>query len=558
MDTTSTMNLQRYTVGESHQLESKHMEHDPNLNHSNKSIQPDLTHLNNHIVVNGSLDDTLKQTYSDFINNYNQQLKLQKESGKLSDYNYQKRLKTLNGETGGKKKPVVEIVSTLGNVDSTLQLLDMLKIPHNTRYYLDENNNQVAEPHVQPSGEQQWADINNMAMEEYINWFNENTAFNIAQGWTHLDEWSPHIHMEAVVAGHTASGKLSSNPNNAIRESLEMNGITPSNDTRDNLRKFRKLTDTRLIAFYNDALSQYNINLSLVRSGRHGGQSMTDYKADQAKLQQIQNDRLKLNKQKKQQQAQQQLLDNREKQLQSDIAKWKKNKQQIQHDNAIAQQSIDNYIKEVREWNKDSSITTISEANERLMKNHNVIMQNIKQQQKHHDDLVKQNANIESTIKSRLNSVVKRENDVSERENAVQKRESNINNWAVSIVETIWKMLRTRLIQWLDEQKDTIRQKAINDYKNQIKINQSQQQQETIKQADQLLNNVKPDTIKMATFRTASDKKVSSQMDRQTPPDGTEELLKDSSPTNHKSKIGRAASSHDQNKHNNDSDDLEF
>lgn len=554
MDTTSTMNLQRYTVGESHQLESKHMEHDPNLNHSNKSIQPDLTHLNNHIVVNGSLDDTLKQTYSDFIDNYNQQLKLQKESGKLSDYNYQKRLKTLNGETGGKKKPVVEIVSTLGNVDSTLQLLDMLKIPHNTRYYLDENNNQVAEPHVQPSGEQQWADINNMAMEEYINWFNENTAFNIAQGWTHLDEWSPHIHMEAVVAGHTASGKLSSNPNNAIRESLEMNGITPSNDTRDNLRKFRKLTDTRLIEFYNDALSQYNINLSLVRSGRHGGQSMTDYKADQAKLKQIQNDRLKLNKQKKQQNARQQLLEEREKKLSDEKKRWEKEKKQIESDNTTMQTENKKYIDAINHAT-GASATTIEEALTEFTKVYKILMNRYDKTKSDNADLIKQNNQLEQQIHQRLQNVVNRENQVTQRENAVQNRENNVDNWAVAIVELVFKKLKSKIEEWLDNQKNTIRRQAVDDYKNHRQPNLTKQHQQTNQETQQLLNTVSPNDIKAGAFQAATNKRVAAQMDHRTPPEGTETIYKDSSPTNRNSSIGRAAASGGRTS---DGDDLEL
>lgn len=554
MDTTSTMNLQRYTVGESHQLEAKHMEHDPNLNHSNKSIQPDLTHLNEHVVVNGSLDDTLKQTYSDFINDYNQQLKLQKESGKLSDYNYQKRLKTLDGETGGKKKPVVEIVSTLGNVDSTLQLLDMLKIPHNTRYYVDENNNQVAEPHVQPSGEQQWANINNMAMEEYINWFNENTAFNIAQGWTHLDEWSPHIHMEAVVAGHTASGKLSSNPNNAIRESLEMNGITPSNDTRDNLRKFRKLTDTRLIAFYNNALSQYNINLSLVRSGRHGGQSMTDYKADQAKLQQIQNDRLKLNKQKNQQNARQQLLEEREKRLSDEKKRWEKEKKQIESDNTTMQTENKKYIDAINHAT-GASTTTIEEALTEFTKVYKTLMSRYNKTKSNNADLIKQNNQLEQQIHQRLQNVVNRENQVTQRENAVQNRENNVDNWAVAIVELVFKKLKSKIEEWLDNQKNAIRRQAVDDYKNHRQPNLTKQHQQTKQETQQLLNTVSPNDIKAGAFQAATNKRVAAQMDHRTPPEGTETIYKDSSPTNRNSSIGRAAASGGRTS---DGDDLEL
>lgn len=555
METTSTVTIRKYSVGAMRQLESKHMDHDPEKNHSNKSIQSDLTHLNEHVVLNGSLNELLDKTYSDYINDYNTNLKLQKAAGKLSDYNYKRRLKTVDSETGGDKTPAVDIIATLGNVDTTIKLLDSLKIPYTMRHYIDENNNQVSEPHVLPDGEQQWANLHNMVLEEYAYWIDENTAFNVAQMWTHLDEWSPHAHIEAVTNGHTKSGKLSSNLNNAISESLEMNGITPSNDTRDNFRKFRKLTDSALVDHYNTVLKQYGVDLTMIRTGRHGGQSMEEYKAGRAKAKQLKELQAKLNNQKKQQNAREKLLNEREMKLSDERKQWIAEKNQIQSDNSEVQDSIDNYIKMVDKWIKGESITTIDDANNALLKAGKRISNNLTNQEQRHNDLINQNNQLEQQINQRLQNVVNRENQVTKRENAVQKRENNVDNWAFAIVELVFKKLKSKIEEWLDNQKNAIRRQAVDDYKNHRQPNLTKQHQQTIQETQQLLNTVSPNDIKAGAFQAATNKRVAAQMDHRTPPEGTETIYKDSSPTNRNSSIGRAAASGGRTS---DGDDLEL
>lgn len=554
MDTTSTVTVRKYTTSGMRQLESKHMDHNPEKNHSNKSIQSDLTHLNEHAVLNGTLDETLDKTYSDYINDYNTNLKLQKAAGKLSDYNYKRRLKTVDSETGGDKTPAVDIIATLGNVDTTIKLLDSLKIPYTMRHYIDENNNQVSEPRVLPDGEQQWANLHNMVLEEYAYWIDENTAFNVAQMWTHLDEWSPHAHIEAVTNGHTKSGKLSSNLNNAISESLEMNGITPSNDTRDNFRKFRKLTDSALVDHYNTVLKQYGVDLTMIRTGRHGGQSMEEYKAGRAKAKQLKELQAKLDNQKKQQNARQQLLEEREKKLSDEKKRWEKEKKQIESDNTTMQTENKKYIDAINHAT-GASTTTIEEALTEFTKVYKTLMSRYNKTKSNNADLIKQNDQLEQQIHQRLQNVVNRENQVTQRENAVQNRENNVDNWAVAIVELVFKKLKSKIEEWLDNQKNTIRRQAVDDYKNHRQLNLTKQHQQTKQETQQLLNTVSPNDIKAGAFQAATNKRVAAQMDHRTPPEGTETIYKDSSPTNRNSSIGRAAASGGRT---NDGDDLEL
>lgn len=285
MDTTATTQLQRYGTGEARQLESKHNEHDPEKNHSNKTIQPDETPMNTHQIVTGSLDDTLELVWGDKIAEDNAKLLQQKTAGVLSDYNYKKRVKTVESYCGGKKKPVMNFVSTLGNVETTRQLMDRMGIKYEMRDYTNEFGDLATEPHVLPEDQQRWSAFCNSAFEKYADYINTNTAFQVSQYWTHLDEGgAPHIHIETVTAGHTKGGKLSQNPNNAIRDTLTALGEKTTNDTRSNLSKFRKATDEALVAVFNQTAKEqgYDVDLNLVRTGRPGGQSMEDYKKQQA------------------------------------------------------------------------------------------------------------------------------------------------------------------------------------------------------------------------------------------------------------------------------------
>ena len=285
MDTTATTQLQRYGTSEARQLESKHNDHDPEKNHSNKTIQPDETPMNTHQIVTGSLDDTLELVWGDKIAEDNAKLLQQKTAGVLSDYNYKKRVKTVEGYCGGKKKPVMNFVATLGNVETTRQLMDRMGIKYEMRDYVNEFGDPATEPHVLPEDQQRWSTFCNSAFKKYAEYINTHTAFQVSQYWTHLDEGgAPHVHIETVTAGHTKGGKLSQNPNNAIRDSLTGLGKKTANDTRSNMSKFRKVTDEALVYVFNQTAKEqgYDIDLNLVRTGRPGGQSMEDYKKQQA------------------------------------------------------------------------------------------------------------------------------------------------------------------------------------------------------------------------------------------------------------------------------------
>lgn len=285
MNVTATTRGDRYTKEAAGQLEKNHNEHDPERTHSNKTIQPDETKMNQHVMVNGTLEQTLNDVWGPEIDKYNDNLKLQLEAGKLSTYNYKNRLRDVDSYTGGTKQPVMGFIGTLGNVETTRTIMDRLNIHYEMRDYINEFGDKASEPHVLPEDQKRWSKFCNDSFDKYVNWINDNTRFVVPQYWTHLDEGgAPHVHFEGVCAGHTKGGKLSQNSNNAVRETLEDHNIKPTKDNRENFSKFRKLTDNALVDSFNQVAKAqgYDLHLDLIRTGRPGGQSMADYKKTQA------------------------------------------------------------------------------------------------------------------------------------------------------------------------------------------------------------------------------------------------------------------------------------
>lgn len=285
MDVTATTHGERYTKKQAGQLATNHNLHDPDKKHSNKTIQKDETPMNDHVIVTGSLDDTLAEVWGDTLDAYNDRLKLQKEAGKLSAYNYEKRYRTVDNYLGGNKLPTMEFIGTLGNLETTRAIMDRLGIKYEMRNYTNEFNDVASEPHVLPEDQARWSSFCNESFKKYVKWINENTRFKVSQYWTHLDEGgAPHAHIETVCAGHTKTGKLSANVNNAIRETLEDHNVKTTKDSRVNLSKFRSLTDPELIDAFNETAKEqgYDLTLNMVRTGRPGGQSMSDFKKQKA------------------------------------------------------------------------------------------------------------------------------------------------------------------------------------------------------------------------------------------------------------------------------------
>ena len=424
MDITATSQMRAYTKSEAGELETVHNEHDPERKHKNRSIQKDETPMNVHRVVTGTLDETLDDVWLDRINADNEKLRLQKEAGKLSDYNYKKRTKTVESYCGGNKTPVMNFVSTIGNVETTRQIMERLHIEYEMRTYTNEYGDKVQEPHVLPKYQKRWADFCNTAFSNYVDWINKTTKFRVSQYWTHLDEGgAPHVHIETVIAGHTAKGKkLSQNSNNAIRETLESIGEEISNDTRNNMSKFRKLTDRQLVDSFNQTAKEqgYDLSLTLIRTGRPGGQSMSNYKKQEAQ-------RLKVQEQEKKNKARSKLLIQKEKEFTKKQKAFNDEKKNFDERKKITDKAINDLIELANTKLGEKPVDNVKDASARVEKWTNAKRDYFEKSSR---SLVEQMDKIQrykqkqdqrdNDLDSREEAMAKKEKSVSERENVLK------------------------------------------------------------------------------------------------------------------------------------------
>lgn len=437
MEITATNEGKKYTKSDAGKLATIHNDHDPNYHHSNKSIQADETSMNTHQIVTGTLDDTLHDVWDDELAAANESLKLQHDAGKLSTYNYEHRLKTIDKQCGGDKMPVMNFVATIGNVETSRQMMDRLGIKYEMREYTTVAGDKAEEPHVLPEDQKKWANLCNSAFGAYVKWINENTKFRVSQYWVHLDEGgAPHAHIETVIAGHTKRGKLSLNSNNAIRETLEDHGIKTTKDTRVNFSKFRDLVDPQLVNAFNDAIKQqgYDLTLNLVRTGRAGGLSMTDYKKIEA-------DRKKVQREIKKNAAKAQLLTKRENQLRA------REKEVKQREKAATQREkkvetagrklvkLANSHGDGPKFSKDSVEKAADYLQSWVQTNHDELVSMDKQ----HNAFMK-------TLQQWHNEYDQREKEMEEREKAVTSREK-----AVTRRESALKRLLKLFLSWVED-----------------------------------------------------------------------------------------------------------
>lgn len=437
MEITATTEGRKYTKSEAGKLATIHNEHDPEYKHSNRSIQPDETVMNEHHVVTGTLDETMHDVWDDDLAAANDKLKLQHDAGKLSTYNYKKRLKTLDGQCGGDKTPVMSFIATLGNVDSMRQLMDQIGIKYEMREYTTKAGDKAFEPHVLPEDQKKWAGICNDAFGEYVKWINTHTKFRVSQYWTHLDEGgAAHSHIETVIAGHTKRGKLSLNANNAVRETLEDNGIKTTKDTRVNFGKFRDLVDPHLVEAFNDVLKQrgYDVTLSLVRTGRAGGLSMTDYKKIEA-------DRKKVQREIKKNAAKSQLLTKRDNELTAQkkaVIQREKNVKENEEVVIKAARGLLDVAKKhgVATDGTDGNVYDAADAIDKLVQDRQDSLGNLQQQQQELQQKLQQQR---QTYNQRKKELEEREKAVVAREEAVTRRESSL------------KKLLKLFIKWVED-----------------------------------------------------------------------------------------------------------
>lgn len=341
MQVTATIDLQRHTQASLHAIR-KHNEHDPHVKHSNVQIFPEDTEMNRHYDLL-DFDKTLNKIYGDMIAEKNKKLDEQFRAGKISFNRYNERktnLKKWLNNNGKPRQAFTTWVLTLGNVESNLEIMKKLNIGYELRK-IKTAEGIIERPFVIQKDRARWSRYWAKTYREFATIINNKEhGFKITSVDIHLDEGgAPHAHLESINCGKTTTGKVSYNLNAAIKQNLELYGISTSNNSRDNLKNFRANFDPLITALANrNAKEMMNVDLDLQtyrKRSKHKGLSMEEYKQRQATL-------TELSKSKQALETNQALLvqlQQSQKQLQEELKKLelKKKATQAQIDKVIAQ-----------------------------------------------------------------------------------------------------------------------------------------------------------------------------------------------------------------------------
>lgn len=344
MQVTATIDLQRHTQASLHAIR-KHNEHDPHVKHSNVQIFPEDTEMNRHYDLL-DFDKTLEKIYGDMINEKNKKLDEQFRSGKISFNRYNERktnLKKWLDNNGKPRQAFTTWVLTLGNVESNLEIMKKLNVSYELRK-IKTTEGIIERPFVVKKDRARWSEYWARTYKEFATIINNKEhGFKITSVDIHLDEGgAPHAHFESINCGKTTTGKVSYNLNAAIKQNLELYGISTSNNSRDNLKNFRANFDPLITLLANrNAKEMMNVDLDLQtyrKRSKHKGLSMEEYKQRQATL-------TELSKSKQALETNQALLvqlQQRQKQLKEELDKQKKiNQARIDKVIAQAQSELD-------------------------------------------------------------------------------------------------------------------------------------------------------------------------------------------------------------------------
>jgi hypothetical protein len=250
----------------------KHVEHDPNINHSNPDIDLSRTQYNKKEIMydEDELFDLLENHYGEFVQSHDaKQKRKNRKYGSVE--NYLKQSKGAFDNTA---------VMTLGNADIAKQ------------YVKDLKERGLSEDEIYSTLSE--------GLIDYARGFNSrNSCIVMAEATTNVDESTPHLHAQLIPLGHKSNGKPSKNFNDAL---LEQYGdqITDTiydsrkkefvKDNRSGLRLFRKQEDTALLKSMDKAVMNKLASKGVLKNGEqhyfemyrkniHGGLSHEDYKA---------------------------------------------------------------------------------------------------------------------------------------------------------------------------------------------------------------------------------------------------------------------------------------
>lgn len=245
------------------------MQHDPNINHSNKDINKSLTKYNVHGVI-AHKDKILKQHYGHFITEYD-------AKQKRSDRKYGSVKAYLEKQRG---QPEITAVATFGSKE----LLE----PFTEQLYQETLRNKTSKGNLsRVNFNRHLMATYAYGLTKYAQGFNKrNSHITLTEYYAHLDEGgSPHLHYEAIPRGHTTTGKPSERLNRALLAQYgtdeEKNAKGHKEKNIEYMRKWRTQEDEALVRCMNAAFKERfktPVKFELTRTGLALKLPMESYK----------------------------------------------------------------------------------------------------------------------------------------------------------------------------------------------------------------------------------------------------------------------------------------
>jgi hypothetical protein len=236
----------------------KHMEHDPDINHSNKNIDKSRTKYNVHGVI-AHRDKILKQHYGQFVTEHDtKQKRAERKYGSVKAY--------LEKQKG---QPDITAVATFGSKE----LLE----PFTEQLYQETLRNKTSKGNLsRVNFNRHLMATYAYGLTKYAQGFNKrNSHITLTEYYAHLDEGgSPHLHYEAIPRGHTATGKPSERFTRALIDQYgtdeEKNTKGAKEKSRTYLSKWRTQEDEALVRCMNAAFKERfktPVKFELTRTG---------------------------------------------------------------------------------------------------------------------------------------------------------------------------------------------------------------------------------------------------------------------------------------------------
>lgn len=214
MKVTSTINFSKTATGWSGI--KKHVEHDPDVEHSNKDILKDLTqyNVNGRVFSQAEIDQKMENYFGDYVKNHDQNAIKSRHSERVFG--------TVKKFLKSKKK--ITVVATVGDMEDRNKLIEQLcpkgsyesiEIPSSP----DGRTLVITNPAVAKKfyGVYEKALVNFVSTNYKMNGTNLFNYFVPGAYSIHVDEaGAPHIHYELYATGKTKSGRVSNSLNQTL------------------------------------------------------------------------------------------------------------------------------------------------------------------------------------------------------------------------------------------------------------------------------------------------------------------------------------------------------